>query len=459
MYGNSKSNTFDSSGKNGVDRLNTSLDNFIQPTRQPVYANAPPKPKRLNNSSESSPEPSTEASASHINPGNINPERRSDEHQPSPWHGSRHVSNLLHSTERRTPDVYGATHSKADYEEIYDVGAEEDLPPQPSGQVSQNSFVDKGISNGGTRDSYASNRSTVTRISEELVSFDQPSVDSHSNFSVSFSNHPRRKSHIPRPHSADFLEYDRSTMACDDISFRNIDTTIGGGGGVRNQANPQQPLRSQSSMGHEIDYWSEENYAQKMRQSSLYQSKNLSKTYGHGRNFMGPRVPPAGAATPDLYSSAPTPPPPNPRRQSSDLPTEATATTSVPNSCYTNSSKPHLNDSSDHRLHSNSPNFAITSPVSNNNMVHTAKNEKLNVSCSNSDSHTSDTLVGVEKHNTSSTSSTLGFSHGSDNSFSRSASARLPKGRRKDESLDSPLPDDPNDPDNKKVYQVIEFFL
>lgn len=383
----------------GRDHLNVSLENSLVVPRaaQPLYANAPPKPRRLNTShdpSDSSPEPSTETSSSLKIGGSITPLLFNGTNTPLIYNGQkqeaslsgRHssINNLVHTSERRTPDVYGASvYSKTDYEEIYDdseIIAGLQSPKYP---------VDKII---GTRDSYASTKSNVTRISDEFVTID-----------LSKSGN-RKQASVPRPHSADFLEYDRTKMSSEI-------TVVKDNGSVQ----PNR-IRSQSSMGHEVDYWSEENYAQKMRQSSLYQSKNMSKSPYNFRGgvpaVMGPRVPPAGAATPDLYANVPV--------QQRAVPTIG----EVPSSAH----------------HFNALKFS----------------DRLNTS--NSDSHTTDTLVAVDKLNTSTSSSnTVHTTTELLPSFSRSASARLPRGRRKDDSFDSSLADDTDDPDNKKVYQVNRF--
>ena len=372
-----------SSGQTVRDQLNNSGDIWLQRPVQPLYANAPPKPRRLNTSNDlsgSSPEPSTaEGTGIHQgSSGNRLFEATSNR--------SESIHRFLNTSERRTPDVYGAAAtSAADYEEIYDDRA------ILSGLQSPKLCIDK---TGRTRDSYASNKSNVTRISDEFVAIDLPKAND------------RRQLPAPRPHSADFLEYDRSRMSTENPNSRT------------NCNIQNNRVRSQSSMGHEIDYWSEENYAQKMRQSSLYHSKNMSKTasnqrIGSGANGMGPRVPPAGAATPDLYTNVRQPP----------IPELSEHCNNIPSAHHFNALK---------------------------------YSDRLNTSVS--DGNTTDTVV--ERLNTSTSSSnTMPQAITDSKSFSRSASARLPRGKRKDDSLDSSLADDPDDPDNKRVYQVHMSFL
>lgn len=310
------------------ERINTSVDS-CQPlragSRQPFYANAPPKPRRLNSSYEHSSTPdrspererreSSDQTILHAIQSNRESGLKGAESRKQPHY---HPA----SSERRTPEAYGATSTagRGDYEDVYGGGYEQAQHQQHINTHSRQ------------RESFASSRSGGTRLSEDL------NLSGYSQGTNSQS-HQRREDSLPRnwhqfhrkalgpprPHSADFLEYDRRHGPLEMMSNRR-----GSGGDVLTSP-PQEP-RSKSSVGYsqEGDFWSEENYALKMRESALCQSylQNGAKYPDHSsylvrgtpNNYppsnhshhphtisqqqtqpVGQRVPPAGAATPDLY--------------------------------------------------------------------------------------------------------------------------------------------------------------
>jgi len=426
------------SGRRSVD---TSLETSWTPNGrplQPLYANAPPKPKRLNNStSESSPEPSTEESISQLSDHNL---QFLENLQQNAVIKNGYVNSIVQqhqniTSERRTPDNYSAgVTTSNNYEEIYEDG--EDLLSLPIQSAHEDNT--RGTSNfddagGRLRESYAS-----ARITEELATLE-------ANHHI-FNNSRKSLGNIQRPHSADFLEHDRraDTMALENRpAYRNDMNPINNHHGPHAKHKPQ-PTRSQSSMGQQIDidYWSEENYAQKMRQSSLYHSKKMGRrtpkdgdtSFQNGsttpsNNHIGQRMPPAGAATPDLYSNNTTPHVPNNNN-------------SLNNYYQQNNSKGENHRNLEQQVTMRQPLVPDT--------------DRLNVSVA---------------------SSTYGHSNGSpsthqqqtpqlyDNSFSRSTSGILPNNtsamsklglENQELSLDSSIADETFgiDPDNKKVYQV-----
>ncbi|XP_071539505.1 uncharacterized protein [Panulirus ornatus] len=452
------------------DRLNTSCDSttVLRPgDRQPLYANAPPKPKRLNSSRDysTSPERSPERDerdprtyTDHGGGGNGAVESRASDGRGVHYHPP--------TAERRTPDAYGVTAcgGRGDYEDVYgDSNGSNSTPHSPIRRPDQ-------------RDSFASSRSGGTRLSEEL----QLSDPLRSNFcrqddtlprvSHPDPHHRHRPSGPPRPHSADFLDYDRRHSSSNMWSYRR------GSGGDLPRPNETRP---KSSVGqNESDHWSEENYAQKMRQSSLYHSHMHSRSAsryspaGPGENpsndhhlhnphgGVSQRVPPAGAATPDLYT-----------------PHKPAVTTAPPNA--TNSLRrgagqdlreiPRQDIGQDQRVDlrqfsRQDPRQAPRQDLRQDMRPDTRQNHRQDPS---QELHRAYNLEDpLHKHETSpnTTLNSVPTPPGSyansaspngsiNNNFMRSASARLPRHRLQDDTMNTSLPDDGSDGDSKKMQQ------
>ncbi|XP_045129278.1 uncharacterized protein LOC123515007 isoform X8 [Portunus trituberculatus] len=446
------------------DRLNTSCDSsvILRPgDRQPLYANAPPKPKRLNSSRDYSTSPER------------SPER--DERDPRTYtdHGgggssggcssgleTRGVHYHPPSAERRTPDAYGVTAGggRGDYEDVYgDSNGSNSTPHSP-------------IRRGDQRDSYASSRSGGTRLSEEL----QLSEPLRSKFCRQEDTLPRDSHHRhcptgpPRPHSADFLEYDRRHGKSEMWSYRR------GSGGDLIGPNDTRP---KSSVGqNESDHWSEENYAQKMRQSSLYHSHMHSRSalryspagppdnpiidhhHLHSNHSSGSqRVPPAGAATPDLYT---------PHKQT-PVPTTMNATNSLRRGIGQETPEmPKPDIGMDPR--------SDMKPYPRHAPRHTPPQQDLKPELRHN--HRPDPSLDLrrtynyedaaQKHDVSpnTTLNSVPTPPGSypssaspngsvNNNFMRSASARLPRQRLQDDVINTSLPDDTSDGDTRKMQQ------
>uniref|UniRef100_A0A0P4VZF0 PH domain-containing protein n=1 Tax=Scylla olivacea TaxID=85551 RepID=A0A0P4VZF0_SCYOL len=446
------------------DRLNTSCDSsvILRPgDRQPLYANAPPKPKRLNSSRDYSTSPER------------SPER--DERDPRTYtdHGgggsgggcgsgleTRGVHYHPPSAERRTPDAYGVTAGggRGDYEDVYgDSNGSNSTPHSP-------------IRRGDQRDSYASSRSGGTRLSEEL----QLSEPLRSKFCRQEDTLPRDSHHRhcpsgpPRPHSADFLEYDRRHGKSEMWSYRR------GSGGDLIGPNDTRP---KSSVGqNESDHWSEENYAQKMRQSSLYHSHMHSRSalryspagppenpiidhhHLHSNHSSGSqRVPPAGAATPDLYT---------PHKQTL-APTTMNATNSLRRGIGQETpemSKPDigmdpradLKPYPRHAPRQTPPQQDLKPELRHNHRpdpsLDLRRTYNYEDAAQKHDVSPNTTLNSVPTPPGSYPSSAS--PNGSvNNNFMRSASARLPRQRLQDDVINTSLPDDTSDGDTRKIQQ------
>lgn len=212
---------------------------------QPLYANAPPKPRRLNNDT-SSPERSPDRAA---DDSRLSTQERAYNYAAQHSHLMRPPLMLPASSqpqERRTPDTYGRSNSTTpqtgkvisskprtlDYEDVYQTN------PDLVNTMYSNQHVQ-----------YRHNRRN------EVMTHSMPS--------------DTRKRFPPRPHSADFLEYDARRAY-------QSPTPLSSDSGNQMYYNQRtcEVRRPKSSLDivHGLDgtHWSEESYARKMRQSASY---------------------------------------------------------------------------------------------------------------------------------------------------------------------------------------------
>ena len=211
--------------------------------RQPLYANAPPKPRRLNTSRDYSPSPDN--SPERLSHSTFSPDhemshlRQGDPAMDSVPPQYRHRL----PQERRTPEVYGRSR--------FEVRGGPQYPIKDYEEVYNNNIGNTDFNND-------------TQLAEEVATYNRR--PSHTNG----GQHPGDQSgghrqRVARPHSADFLEYER--------------THPGRGSQVPGQVERErrhgvktQPQRPKSCIGEKIrpgDFWSEEAYAQKMRESAF----------------------------------------------------------------------------------------------------------------------------------------------------------------------------------------------
>lgn len=228
--------------------------------RQPLYANAPPKPRRLNTSRDYSPSPDN--SPERLSHSNFSPEQEMSQHLPHP-----DLPQFRHKLpqERRTPEAYGrsrfdnsinnAKYPTKDYEEVYNNAYEYNNDRQLSEEVA--AYNDqRPLSHGAM---IGPNRN-LHRIPPQ-----QNADDGNFNHQRQVSTVSANK--IARPHSADFLEYERSHPNNGFYPGQGSVT-------LRNdlQVARSQPQRPKSCIGEKLrpdDFWSEESYAQKMRESAM----------------------------------------------------------------------------------------------------------------------------------------------------------------------------------------------
>lgn len=184
-------------------------------------------------------------------------------HQQQLQQQQKYLANTLplaYNSERRTPDTYGPSRVAAandrrvlgDYEDIYQLGK------TSAGQQSLDIYRRPG-----SPTKYDANMQIPPmpqRYTPNFLEHQQPQPQQ-----PSASLHMRQKSvpSVARPHSADFLEYEaRNTLS------------------TRLKSEPMQAPRPKSSLdinrSPDNSYYSESNYAEKMRQSALYLQKQAA---------------------------------------------------------------------------------------------------------------------------------------------------------------------------------------
>uniref|UniRef100_A0A8D9AGS6 Pleckstrin homology domain-containing family A member 7 n=1 Tax=Cacopsylla melanoneura TaxID=428564 RepID=A0A8D9AGS6_9HEMI len=238
-------------------------------TPQPLYANAPPKPRRLNDASpDRSPEHEygTSSARGPSYPPQDYPPSSSSSNDPhsSPYQYPPHrAPGPPFNAERRTPDTYGRSNSNTPAHQHASGG-----PPQPS-------VTGKVISSKPKGSEY-----------EELHNI-QYRARLEQNGQIPSGQVPTKQA--ARPYSADFLEYELNNGRPQGGTTQPPHLP---NGTVQNRLyfNPPQPAkhfsnqprRPKSSMefidnDFDASFWSEENYARKMRQSAIYVSPPASQ--------------------------------------------------------------------------------------------------------------------------------------------------------------------------------------
>ncbi|XP_076231490.1 uncharacterized protein LOC143177465 [Calliopsis andreniformis] len=246
---------------------------------QPIYANAPPKPRRLTDGSTeySTPSPDPDYRKSPVSPDVTVTSKSpmSDYDRTSMIYGMRmsqpsqqslrtDKSGLSYGysqmqTERRTPDAYGRSAAKprsnrgnGDYEEVY--GAPQ-LYQRPAGPV--------GYSKGASPAPIP-----IPPYAQQHQQYQQQPI--HSPIvpaNVSIMRQPRTQP-PPRPHSADFLEYEAARRPQQQIPSQCDES-------LNQLRRPQRPKSSldivtPSDAVNDGYFYSEERYAAQMRQSAVY---------------------------------------------------------------------------------------------------------------------------------------------------------------------------------------------
>ncbi|CAL7945512.1 unnamed protein product [Xylocopa violacea] len=250
---------------------------------QPIYANAPPKPRRLTDGSTeySTPSPDPDYRKSPVSPdvtvtskspvsdyerGSVIYGMTTRMGQPASQQSLRTDKSGLNygygqvQTERRTPDTYGRSAAKprsgrgnGDYEEVY--GAPQ-LYQRPAGPV------------GYTKGSSPAPIPIPLYAQQHHHQYQQRIHSPVAPANLAIMRQPRAQP-PPRPHSADFLEYEATRKPQQQMPLRCEESAA---------SQPRRPQRPKSSLdtvtpsdaANDGYFYSEERYAAQMRQSSVY---------------------------------------------------------------------------------------------------------------------------------------------------------------------------------------------
>ncbi|CAD1472127.1 unnamed protein product, partial [Heterotrigona itama] len=248
---------------------------------QPIYANAPPKPRRLADGSTeySTPSPDPDYRKSPVSPDVTVTSKSpmSDYDRGSMIYGTRMTQPSQQSlrtdksglnygygqqvqTERRTPDTYGRSAAKprssargnGDYEEVY--GAPQ-LYQRPAGPV------------GYTKGSSPAPIPIPLYAQQHQQQYQQQIHSPVTPSNMPIMRQPRAQP-PPRPHSADFLEYEATRKPQQQMPPQCEES-------LNQQRRPQRPKSSldivtPSDTTNDGYFYSEERYAAQMRQSAVY---------------------------------------------------------------------------------------------------------------------------------------------------------------------------------------------
>ncbi|KRT79555.1 Pleckstrin homology domain containing protein [Oryctes borbonicus] len=262
----------------------TDISQELNQYNQPLYANAPPKPRRLNDAGYSSPSPDVldryHNESKYINPQHIfvsqSPHPRSlakspvSLYNPNQQHQQEYIPhmnqvnnknmgdygvreyNTVQNVERRTPDTYGRSKSNpskgrtpSDYEDIYSDQCmyKRPLSPLAYNNVKKTNPVITPIQRTYTPVSMLGPRDMMQYVPLQMR---------------------KSPSNIPRPHSADFLEYE--------VNHRQNNSCI-----ANRQPRPKSSLDINRNASNDNYFYTEERYAEKMRKSTQYLPKMPQK--------------------------------------------------------------------------------------------------------------------------------------------------------------------------------------
>ncbi|XP_046803740.1 uncharacterized protein LOC111690014 isoform X4 [Lucilia cuprina] len=174
-----------------------------------------------------------------------------------------HMSAYVSAAERRTPDAYGRSKNRmfSDYEDIYNLTAGAGNPSAQEALMQEAASYRRPLS----PPSYEGNKNVPSAMSSRYTPNNLESSPGHSAAGSNIRARPAAA--IVRPHSADFLEYEaRAEAAADAAAIAATASMI--------KPDPVRAPRPKSSLDinrtPDSFYYSEENYAEKMRKSALY---------------------------------------------------------------------------------------------------------------------------------------------------------------------------------------------
>lgn len=242
---------------------------------QPLYANAPPKPRRLNDAGYSSPSP--DLLERYTNQQNLALQQQQQQqgmrvipkspvniYNPEYVHRPKHefvlTQNAPQNMERRTPDTYGRSrlnpkvHSSRNHTDYEDVYAEQNMYKRPLSPVA-----------------YSHVKKTNPSVNPAYRAYTPVNIGG-------FPPAQMRKSPnlMARPHSADFLEYE--------LNHRDPNTN----GALNRQPRPKSSLDINRNTKETDNYfYSEERYAENMRKSAQYLPK-MPRYFGESQRNRTP---------------------------------------------------------------------------------------------------------------------------------------------------------------------------
>ncbi|XP_060515874.1 uncharacterized protein LOC132695573 isoform X2 [Cylas formicarius] len=265
---------------NMTDLSNSSQQELSQ-YNQPLYVNAPPKPRRLTDGF-SSPTPDSDTFGLQHGTRAIakSPlfvyDKQLHSHQQIAQPECVHIYNerpsLPQNVDRRTPDSYGRSkfmrsRNPIDYEDIY---SEQAMYKRPLSPVVANDVLRKG---------YPPNANCVYKGYAPHSEFKQREIFRYDPQKVKAAGLP-----ISRPHSADFLEYKGNQNECDESPVALIQARPKSSLDINMYSDEKnshvcneftQPSRQSNPSKNDSDnyFYSQERYAENMRKSAQYLQK------------------------------------------------------------------------------------------------------------------------------------------------------------------------------------------
>ena len=229
--------------------------------RQPLYANAPPKPRRLNTSRDYSPESADNSpDRNNAEVGDLS----ADDFATSPSQEYRHRL----PQERRTPEAYGRSNPRISAQQLNQ--SRRSTSEVPHTQLEYEDVYNTSYNTTGYSEelaNYARNISAAASSAERRASGQQQSTQNRSrpksehiptssghglplNQNEVSGNVPSGPDRVPRPHSADFLEYERNYQRHSETAVNSGQTAATGIAAKReNNRRHSQPPRPKSSIG------------------------------------------------------------------------------------------------------------------------------------------------------------------------------------------------------------------
>ncbi|KAG5865259.1 hypothetical protein JTB14_020212 [Gonioctena quinquepunctata] len=271
QYQKPNSKTTPSQTHSPNNTLNSSSQDQSQ-YNQPLYANAPPKPRRLNDGfSSPSPDVLDRYNPQYMEPRNINKSPVSiygttvygakDSLREYMFTPTREM-HAVHAVERRTPDTYGRSklnpvkyRNPTDYEDVY---ADQSMYKRPLSPIAYTHALKKTNPPPPANPAYRAYTPVNMLGPTEVVHYPPPQMRKLPSINIA------------RPHSADFLEYEINHRQPNSVAL------------TRQQPRPKSSLDINRNTNENDYFYSEELYADKMRKSAQYLQKAPTRSKADG---------------------------------------------------------------------------------------------------------------------------------------------------------------------------------